>query len=185
MPPDREEPVHGFATPAVPTGSPAAGKPPTLRRVMLISTHLRPELAFLIRDPIDRAGLFRHLGEAVSALTGVPAREVEGGLADREAQCSTAIGSGVALPHALVTGIPEPLVASVMLPDGVEFAPGTPPVRLVFAIFGSPDNPWQHVRMLARLARIVSAEGAVERLLRSGTAIDLYERLRLEDASHG
>lgn len=152
---------------------------------MLISTHLRPELAFLFLDPIDRAGLFRQLGEAVSALTGVPAREVENGLADREAQCSTAIGSGVALPHALVTGIPEPLVASVMLPNGVEFTPGTPPVRLVFAIFGSPDNPWQHVRMLARLARIVSAEGAVERLLAAGTAIDLYERLRTEDASHG
>ncbi len=152
---------------------------------MLISTHLRPELAFLIRDPIDRSGLFRHLGDAVASLTGVAAREVEAGLADREAQCSTAIGSGVALPHALVAGIPEPLVASVIVPDGVEFAPGTPPVRLVFAIFGSPDNPWQHVRMLARLARIVSADGAVERLLVATSSADLYERLRTEDASHG
>lgn len=152
---------------------------------MLISTHLRPELAFLIRDPIDRDGLFRHLGEAVASLTSVPAREVEAGLADREAQCSTAIGSGVALPHALLSGIPEPLVAAVMVPDGVQFDPGTPPVRLIFAIFGSPDNPWQHVRMLARLARITSADGAVDRLLGSNSAIELFERLRVEDASHG
>ncbi len=152
---------------------------------MLISTHLRPELAFLIRDPIDRSSLFRHLGDAVSSLTGVAARDVEAGLADREAQCSTVIGSGVALPHALVAGIPEPLVAAVIVPDGVEFAPGSPHVRLVFAIFGSPDNPWQHVRMLARLARIVSADGAVERLLVATSSADLYERLRTEDASHG
>lgn len=152
---------------------------------MLISTHLRPELAFLLRGPLDRSGLFRHLGEAVANLTGVPPREVEVGLADREAQCSTVIGSGVALPHALVEGIPEPLVASVIVPDGVDFTPGSQPVRLVFAIFGSPDNPWQHVRMLARLARIVSAEGAVDRLLMAASAADLYERLRMEDASHG
>lgn len=152
---------------------------------MLISTHLRPELAFLIREPIGRDALFHRLGEAVSTLVEVPAREIEAGLAERESQCSTAIGNGVALPHALVAGIPEPLVAATLLARGVEFAPSTPPVRLVLAIFGSPDNPWQHVRMLARLARIVSAEGAIARLLASETPGELFERLRSEDASHG
>lgn len=152
---------------------------------MLISTHLRDELAFVLRGTLDRADLFRQLGEAVASVTNLAAAEVESGLANREVQCSTAIGNGIALPHALVPGIPQPLVAVVLVPEGVEFAPGVPPVRLVLAIFGSPENPWVHVGMLARLARIVSAEGAVDRLLAASDSADLVTRLRAEDASHG
>jgi hypothetical protein len=58
-------------------------------------------------------------------------------------------------------------------------------VHLVLAIFGNPDSPWQHVRMLARLARIVAGKGAVGRLAGAGDAAELFERLKAEDASHG
>ena len=156
---------------------------------MLISSYLRPELAIVLSESIDRGTLFATLGERVASVSEVSAEAVARGLAEREAQCSTVLEQiadlGIALPHAVLPGVPEPLVAAVVAPSGIAFAPHGAPVHLVLAIFGSPDSPWQHVRMLARLARIVGGKGAVGRLAAASDAAELFERLKAEDASHG
>jgi len=156
---------------------------------MLISSYLRPELAIVLSESIDRETLFATLGERVASISDVAADEVARGLAEREAQCSTVLERiadlGIALPHAVLPGVPEPLVAAVVAPAGIAFVPDGAPVHLVLAIFGSPDSPWQHVRMLARLARIVGGKGAVGRLAGASDAAELFERLKAEDASHG
>ncbi|MDA0974902.1 MAG: PTS sugar transporter subunit IIA [Phycisphaerales bacterium] len=156
---------------------------------MLISSYLRPELAIVLTESIDRKALFATLGERVASISDVAAEAVSEGLAERESQCSTVLEQiadiGIALPHAVLPGIPEPLVAAVVAPSGIAFGPDGSAVHLVLAIFGNPDSPWQHVRMLARLARIVAGKGAVGRLAGAGDAAELFERLKAEDASHG
>ena len=49
---------------------------------------------------------------------------------------------------------------------------------------GSDDRPWEHVRLLARLARIVKSPGAHERLCEATDAADLHARLVREDRVH-
>lgn len=171
--------------------SPRPGTLPrrTLRDDMLISSYLRPELAIVLAESIDRESLFAILGERVASVSDVSADAVARGLAEREAQCSTVLERiadvGIALPHAVLPGVPEPLVAAVAAPAGIAFTPGGGEVHLVLAIFGSPESPWQHVRMLARLARIVGGKGAVGRLAAAPDAAELFERVKAEDASHG
>lgn len=155
---------------------------------MLISSYLRPELALVLTESTDRETLFATLGERVASITDVSGEEVARGLAEREAQCSTVLEQiadlGIALPHAVLPGMSDPLVAAVVAPSGIAFGTGGE-VHLVLAIFGSPETPWQHVRMLARLARIVAGKGAVGRLSAASDGTELLARLQAEDASYG
>jgi mannitol/fructose-specific phosphotransferase system IIA component (Ntr-type) len=92
----------------------------------------------------------------------------------------------VAFPHAMAIEIDQTLVAAVYVPGGVDFGMARhPPPDLIFCMFGSPQHPWEHVRLLARLARLVRSEEARARLRATTDAADLYARLVQEDRSQG
>ena len=48
------------------------------------------------------------------------------GILAREAQGSTAVGDGIAIPHAKVAAVKEPGLAAVTVPEGVDYDPGKP-----------------------------------------------------------
>ena len=98
---------------------------------------------------------------------------------------ATSTPEGVAFPHALAENIDQTFVALAKIPSGVDFGiPQHPKSDLVFCMFGSSDQPWEHVKLLARLARLVHTEDARERLRMATNGADLYARLLEEDQSH-
>ncbi len=79
-------------------------------------------------------GLFRRYALARAPLGIGSADVIAEKLLERERTHSTVIGSGLAIPHATVPGLPEPVTGVALAPDPVPFGPpGTDPVRL----FGS------------------------------------------------
>jgi PTS system nitrogen regulatory IIA component len=79
----------------------------------------------------------------------------------REALGSTAIGDGIAIPHArrpIVLHVPRSLVTLCFLKHPIAYqAPDGKPVRILFSVV-SPTVP-AHVQLLARLARALQDSG--------------------------
>ena len=114
------------------------------------------------------------------------AEAIYAGMVAREEQMATATPEGVAFPHTLLEGVEETLVIACQVRAGVAFAAGAhPDSTMVFAMVGSKDRAFEHVRLLARLAQIALEDGVLERLRRAGDAAELYEMLLEEDRVHG
>jgi mannitol/fructose-specific phosphotransferase system IIA component (Ntr-type) len=83
----------------------------------------------------------------------------------REAEGSTSLGSGLAIPHARFESVREVRLAAANLAAPV---PGTddeaPPVDVVILLVGPREDPRQMLRILARLARLVKRPGFLDDL---------------------
>lgn len=74
----------------------------------------------------------------------------------REAQHSTGVGHGVAIPHARCAGVTVPTLAFARLPKGgITWGAGEEPTTLAFLI-AVPDNAGkEHLKLLSTLARAI------------------------------
>ena len=69
----------------------------------------------------------------------------------REAGGTTAIGEGMAIPHAKTDAVARPALAAITVPDGVDYeAPDGKPSNLLFMI-AAPSDGDVHLEVLARL----------------------------------
>ncbi len=100
------------------------------------------------------AELLRQLARAAAPLAGRPARDIEAALLAREAEASTALGGGVALPHARLAGLARPvgLLAQLARPVAWGALDGEP-VDLAMCLVSPSGPPPVHLRALARLTR--------------------------------
>lgn len=80
-------------------------------------------------------------------------------LLDRERIGSTAVGSGLAIPHAKLE-LEQAVTCLARAPEGVEFgALDGQPVHLFFAILAPAGKPGQHLKVLARASRMFMDTG--------------------------
>ncbi len=106
-------------------------------------------------------------------------------LADREAIAFTSTVEGVAFPHAIQERIAPENAMAIVLTLSRPVAWGPHQVRLVVALFGSPAEPWRHVRMLARVARVCVQHDARQRFMECATEGELLNLFTAECNSHG
>ncbi len=154
---------------------------------MRLESYLSQERTVVIESAADRSAVFRKIAEAASKAAGgaPPAEALVEALEQREAQMPTSTPEGVAFPHALLPDFEQTLIVAARLAPGVGFGgKGHPPSDLVFAMFGSSAKPWEHVRLLARLARVARGPGALARLRKTADAEALYSALIDEDRTH-
>jgi Kef-type K+ transport system membrane component KefB/mannitol/fructose-specific phosphotransferase system IIA component (Ntr-type) len=96
---------------------------------------------------------------------------------ERERMATTGLGDEVAIPHAAVEGLKEPVLALGRAPHGIDFdAPDGRSARIVFLLMMPPHAFEQEVRVLASIARSVFDEAARDALL---TAPDTATVLRV------
>ena len=130
-------------------------------------------------------GVFRAVAErAAGVIEGRSAAEIRRLLEERESRQPTVTPDGVAFPHAMMEGLAEPVLVSLLLRPPVSFSvEGVLAVDVVFGIVGSVGRPFQHVQLLSRLARLVRGEGALDRIRTAADDEGLLAVLRAEDAS--
>lgn len=154
---------------------------------MQLTPFLNPDSALVLENPVDRMSVLRALAEcAARQIEGVdPARLLEG-LNDREEKFPTGTPEGVAFPHVLMPQIQRTVLVPCVLIPGVAWGSmGHRAQDVIFAMFGNSERPWEHVRMLARLARVARGTGALERIRACRTKEALHEALLAEDKVHG
>jgi PTS system nitrogen regulatory IIA component len=106
-------------------------------------------------------------------------------LLEREELCSTAVGEGVAIPHAKCEGMTDMCVALAIAKQGVDFgAIDGKPVNIIFGLTGPPGNPEQHIRILSRIARIARNPEFRSALVETKTADELFKVLVEEETRH-
>lgn len=107
-------------------------------------------------------------------------------LLERERLHPTVMGSGLAIPHATVPGLAAPVIGVALTGgDPVPFGGAEQePVRLFFILLSPPGHEREHVKLLARICRLVRHEGFVgslEAAAEPGRVVEIVENV---DAQH-
>jgi PTS system nitrogen regulatory IIA component len=106
------------------------------------------------------------------------AGEIFDSLLSRERLGSTGIGHGVAIPHGRTKGGKQSVAAFMQLVDCIDYdAIDGAPVDLMFALLVPEESTDEHLRVLARLAKMFSDEGYCDKLRKAKSASDLYDLL--------
>jgi len=106
----------------------------------------------------DKSATLRALAELfLDDVEGIDAERIAEVFEEREALASTGVGSGVAIPHGRIDGVPNLLAAVGIVRDGVEFESiDGQPATIIVALLG-PKN-LDHLKALARFSRILRYE---------------------------
>ncbi|CAN5685412.1 cation:proton antiporter [soil metagenome] len=102
-------------------------------------------------------------------------RRISNALVTSEKESSTEILPGVVVPHARVEGLTEPMLFLGISREGIEFPTTQQPAQLIFLLLSPAEQPQEHLRDLAEVARLVSSAGRVQDLLEARTVQDLLE----------
>ena len=146
---------------------------------MPLKSHLSPQRVLLLKGK-DRQAVVRELVEALCRdVPHVDASTVLAAVVDRESEVSTRVAPTIALPHARLAGFGDFVLAVGLSRDGVQWdiERDESPVHVVAMLLGDPDRPKDHVRALAELAGLFSRPNALNTLLGSESAKELYRNL--------
>lgn len=93
---------------------------------------------------------------------------------ERERALSTGVGQGVAVPHATLAGIDEPVVAFGRVAEGLDFdALDEKPVNLIFLLLAPESEISMHLKLLSRVSRLCNDPDFREALKNAHSARDV------------
>ena len=122
--------------------------------------------------------------ELAARAFGLDSSHVFDALCEREAQGSTGVGSGVAVPHARLPELTQMRAVFLRLDQPVPFdSVDDQPVDLIFALFAPPGSDSEHLRALARVSRRLRSAELREQLRKAHSADSLHALLASEAAS--
>lgn len=99
-------------------------------------------------------------------------------IAKREEEGPTAIGDGVAIPHAKSEAVAKPGLAAVTVPGGIDLdAMDGAPSNLVFMIAAPKQGGDMHLEVLSRLTVMLMDEGFRKKLLNSKSPKEFLKRI--------
>lgn len=147
---------------------------------IMVTEAIIPELSGVTRDDA-----IRELIEAL-ALAGAIAKrnvaEIAKTVLAREAQATTGIGKGVALPHAKLKGVKKPIGTIGRSVDGIDFTSlDAKPVYSVILLLSNPDNPDEHLRAMETIFKHIQRDIFRKFLRQSQTAEDIRDLIQEAD----
>lgn len=117
----------------------------------------------------------QEIGRRAADVYKVDCRQVTDGLLAREKLGSTAMGSGVAIPHARVPGLKKIVGLFARLEKPVDFeSPDGQGVDLMFTLLAPEEAGADHLRALARVSRLLREETMRDKLRASSDPAALH-----------
>jgi len=150
---------------------------------MKVHEYLKENHIFLDFEPGDKRQI---LEQFVSAMKkkGLISREknILDELLKRESLGSTGLENGIAVPHALIKKIEEPIVALALIKKGIDFeAADQMPTYIVILLLGEKDNPGFQLKLLAHICRMVKETDFVKKVKKAETSRDIWTILMKEE----
>lgn len=131
----------------------------------------------------DRFEAIQQLCQAVSTAGKLDGRAVEAAVWKRESMMSTGMGKGVAVPHARLDSLSEPLVAIGLSRAGVDFdAPDGEPAQIICLILTPIEDDGAQLALLADVARTLGTEQVRHQAVQTNSYTDFLAVLNTQAA---
>lgn len=142
--------------------------------------HLAPEAVVARRSVLKKDHLFSEIAALMAgAVPHMSAAAVEKELRERESMQSTAMGRGLAIPHATVAGVPRTILGVVTLASPLEYGEGTDgQVDVCFCLLGPASDRASHLQLLAAIATTVMDGDILEKLREAESPEEMLAALR-------
>jgi PTS system nitrogen regulatory IIA component len=103
-------------------------------------------------------------------------------LLERERLGSTGIGEGIAIPHGKIPGLDEMVVSFGRSREGIAFeAMDGKPVHLFFLLMAPENSAGQHLKVLAKISRMLKDPAFRKNLLEAKMHEDLFRIIAEKD----
>jgi len=121
---------------------------------------LQKNAIILNLEASDKTNLLIQMAQYLASLYDLKDKDmVVQKILDREAEMSTGIGFGIAIPHARIEGVESVFMLAARLGKGIEFnAIDEQPVHLIFMMLSPPNATSPYTQVLSSLSRIMSYE---------------------------
>lgn len=145
---------------------------------MHFTDFLTPERSLLLRSKTKHAALRALVKAVCRQFPDLSVDDVLERIEAREREISTLIAPGIAIPHARLAKLDEPIIAAGLHKSGLPWqAVPSEKANLIILVLGGEDDPSKHIRVLADIARLLRIEARQKALLSVRTRKALYEAL--------
>jgi PTS system nitrogen regulatory IIA component len=145
---------------------------------MPLNDLLTPESVIGSLKATNKKQALREIAAIAAALAGQSEAAVFETLLQRERLGSTGIGDGIAVPHGKLPDLPKLYGVFARLERPIEFeALDGEPVDLIFALVAPESAGADHLKALARVARVLREPGATRSLRATTDPAALYALL--------
>ena len=137
-----------------------------------------PNLASPSKDEVIKE-LVRHMAQCTATLDETALYRA---LTEREKLGSTGVEDGIAIPHAKVSGLDRILLACGRSIKGIDFeAHDGNPTHLFFVLLAPANATGMHLKVLARLSRLLKEARVRAHLMAAASGDELYQAIIDED----
>ena len=131
----------------------------------------------------DKKGILEELVEPISRLKEVNREELVRVLMERERLGSTGIGSGIGIPHGKLKDLDGLVLGFGLSRKGVDFeSMDNRPTHIFFLLVTPENSTGLHLKLLARISKILKHDPFRERLLKAVDREEIYAIIKEEDA---
>ena len=143
-----------------------------------------PEAVLASVKASGKKAMLAELASRAAAVFSVDERRLFDRLLERERLGSTGIGGGIAIPHARMPSLTKPVGLFARLATPIDFdAIDERPVDIVFLLAAPEGAGADHLKALARVARLLRDADVARKLRDSRDAEALYAVLAMPSAS--
>ena len=149
---------------------------------MKLYDYIRPEFMNLDLQSRDKKAVIEELALPLAKYAEMERDELVKVLLERERLGSTGIGSGIAIPHGKVKGLDKLMIGFGLSSKGVSFeALDNRPAFLFFVIVTPEDSTGDHLKVLAKISRLLRKGNVREQLMKSSKTEDIIKLISDND----
>jgi PTS system nitrogen regulatory IIA component len=130
----------------------------------------------------DKKSILEELVEPIARLKEANADELVLVLLERERLGSTGIGAGIGIPHGKLKNLDDLVLGFGLSRKGVDFeSMDNRPTHIFFLLMTPENSTGLHLKVLARISKLLKNETFRERLLGATTSEEIYGIIKDED----
>lgn len=130
----------------------------------------------------DKKGVLEELVASVATMADANPEEMVRVLLDRERLGSTGIGNGIGIPHGKLQGLDKLVLGFGISRKGVDFeSMDNRPTYLFFLLITPEDSTGPHLKLLARISKILKNSSFREKLMNASSGDEIFETIREAD----
>ena len=130
----------------------------------------------------DKKGILEELASPVAGIADVSRDEIIRVLMERERLGSTGIGGGIGIPHGKLKELQTLVLGFGLSRAGVDFESlDGKPTHIFFLLLTPENSTGLHLKVLARISRILKNELLKEKLLAAATPEEICTIIQEED----